>query len=225
MRYKKINNKTYIIKEIFIYKLTLSIVYKMAKSKMFTKIEEFKRKIEVNEKLGLDDRDDTILSMIQKNPSISQEEIAKKIKLSQPSVGARIQKLKKQGILHAINGVNFRIVDLSLAKVDVNATDTAAIISDFKDCPFFLNALITSGRHNLILFFMATNLKRLEGIVNYHLRGNPKVKDIEMNIVISTAKDFVLPLNIDYDNKAQLACEQNCMHCLEEDKEINIKNI
>ena len=125
-----------------------------------------------------------------------------------------IKKLKQKGILHSINGVNFRIVNLSLAKVDVNATDTTAIIDEFKDCPFFVNALITSGRHNVSLLFMATDLKRLEGIVNYHLRGNPKVKDIEMNIVISTAKDFVLPLNIDYENKRQTDCDQECKDCI-----------
>ncbi|MFW9880755.1 MAG: Lrp/AsnC family transcriptional regulator, partial [Candidatus Thorarchaeota archaeon] len=84
------------------------------------------------------------------------------------------------------------------------------IINEFKDCPFFINALITSGRHNLCLLFTATDLKRLEGIVNHHLRGNPKVKEIEMNIVISTAKDFVLPLNIDYENKNQICCSQEC---------------
>jgi len=180
----------------------------------FIKIEEFKKKMQFSEKLGLDDRDNTILSLVQKNPNIPQEEIAKKIKLSQPSVGARIKKLKQKGILHAVNGVNFRIVDLSLAKIDVNATDTTAIINEFKDCPFFVNALITSGRHNLSLLFMATDLKRLEGIVNYHLRGNPKIKDIELDIVISTAKDFVLPLNIDYENKRQTDCDQECKDCI-----------
>ncbi len=180
----------------------------------FKKIEEFKKKIHFNEKLKLDDRDNAILSLVLKNPNISQEEIAKKIKLSQPSVGARIKKLQQKGILYNVNGVNFRVVDLSLAKVDVNATDTAAIINEFKDCPFFINALITSGKHNLCLFFTATDLKRLEGIVNHHLRGNPKVKDVELNIVISTAKDFVLPLNIDYDNKGQINCKQECGDCL-----------
>ena len=130
-------------------------------------------------------------------------------------VGARIRKLQQEGILQTTNGVNFRIVDLSLAKIDVNSTDTKAIIDEFKDCPFFINALITSGRHNLCLFFMATDLKRLEGIVNFHLRGNSKVKDLEMNIVISTAKDFVLPLNIDYENKKQIGCNQECANCLE----------
>jgi len=186
------------------------------KQKLFTKLDEFKKKIQFNEKLGLDDRDNTILSLVQNNPKISQEEIAKKIKLSQPSVGARIRRLQQKGILHNISGVNFRVVDLSLAKVDVNATDTTAIIKEFKDCPFFINALITSGKYNLCLLFMATDLKRLEGIVNYHLRGNPKVKDIQMNIVISTAKDFVLPLNIDYENKNQISCEQHCREFIRE---------
>ena len=209
MSYKK--------KEKLINTMPLSNILKMVKEKLFTKIEEFKKKTHFNEKLGLDDRDNTILSLLQKNPQISQDEIAKKIKLSQPSVGARIKKLHDKGILYNINGINFRVVDLALAKVDVNATDTAAVISEFKDCPFFLNALITSGKYNLCLLFTATDLKRMEGIVNYHLRGNPKVKDIQMNIVISTAKDFVIPMNIDYENKNQLNCEQHCRNSVEQD--------
>jgi len=180
-------------------------------TKNYSKIEEFKKKIEFNEKLGLDDRDNLILSMMQQNPNVSQEEIAIKIKLSQPSVGARIKKLKEKGVLYSVNGVNFRVVDLKLGKIEVNATDTIEIINAFKDCPFFVNGLVTSGPYNLCLFFAATDLKRLEGIVNCHLRGNPKVKDIQLNIVISTAKDLVLPLNIDYENKNQINCKQHCM--------------
>ena len=185
------------------------------KIKTFTKLEEFKEKIRFNEKLGLDDRDNTILSLLQRDPGMSQEEIAKKIKLSQPSVGVRIRKLQEKGILHSTNGVNFRVVSLHLAKIDVHTTDPVAIISEFKDCAFFVNALVTSGRHNLCLFFTATDLKRLEGIVNKHIRKNPSVKDIEMNIVISTAKDLILPLNINYDNKKQIDCEQDCsINCI-----------
>lgn len=180
------------------------------KTKNFVKLEEFKKKIQLNEKLGLDDRDNTILALLQQNPGISQDEVAKKIKLSQPSVGARIRKLQQKGVLHNINGVNFKVVDLQLAKVDVNTKDTKRIIEEFMDCAFFLNALVTSGRFNLCLFFMATDLKRLEGIVNHHLRNNALVKEIELNIVISTAKNFVLPLNIDYENKRQVCCEQDC---------------
>jgi hypothetical protein len=59
--------------------------------------------------------------------------------------------------------------------------------------------------------FTATDLKRLEGIVNHHLRSNPKVREVELNIVISSFKDLVLPLNIDYSNENQLNCPQQCM--------------
>lgn len=187
----------------------------MARVKYFQNIGEFKRNIGVNERLGLDDRDNTLLSLIQKNPGISQDEMARKVRLSQPSVGARIKRLYGKGILNTVNGVNFRIVDLQLAKIDLTSTDTKSIIGEFRDCPFFLNALITSGRHNLCLFFMATDLKRLEGIVNRHLRSNTKVKEMELNLVISTAKDFVLPMNIDYDNKKQVSCSQDCANCVD----------
>jgi len=186
----------------------------MADNESFQRIEEFNKKSRFNEKLGLDARDNTILSLVQKDPGISQEEIARNIKLSQPSVGARLRKLQQKGILNTVSGVNFRVVDLYLAKVDVHSTDTTAIINEFKDCPFFINALVTSGRYNLCLFLTATDLKRLEGIVNHHLRGNPKVKELEMNLIISSSRDLVLPMNIDHSNENQLSCQQHCGHVL-----------
>ena len=184
----------------------------MKKEKHFVKIEEFQKKIGINEQLGLDSRDNIILSMVQNNPAISQEEIARKIKLSQPSVGARIRKLQQKGVLAQVNGVNLKKVDLFLGKVDVQATDTKAIIDEFVDCPFFVNALITSGSYNICLLFVATSLERLEGIINHHLRSNPLIKAIEMNIIISSAKDLVFPLNVDYSNKKQMSCSQDCKH-------------
>ena len=185
----------------------------MKKPRYFQDIEDFKERTEFNKKLDLDDRDTVIISLLQNNPAVSQEEIARKIKLSQPSVSARIRKLQQKGILHTTSGVNFKDVDLHLAKVDINSTDTTATIEEFKDCPFFLNALVTSGQYNLCLFFVATDLKRLEGIVNHHLRGNARIKSVEMNVVIGTAKDLVLPLNLDYENEKQMNCKQHCKTC------------
>ena len=128
------------------------------KPESFVKLEEFKKRIQISDKLGLDDRDNIILSLIQKDSNISQEQIAAKIKLSQPSVGARLKRLKEKGVLSSVHGVNFKVVDLQLGKIDINATDTLAVISEFKDCPFFVNGLVTSGPYNLCLFFTATDL-------------------------------------------------------------------
>lgn len=170
----------------------------------------------IQEKLKLDKRDDVIIQMLSKDPHVSQEEIGKKINLSQPSVWARIRNLKQKGVLNHVVGVDFKNVDLHLSKIDIAATDTQAIIDEFRDCPYFVNALITSGKFNLCLFFTGTSLKNIEGIVNYHLRGNSKVRDIEMNVVISTAKNLVMPLNLDCNNKKQKNCPHHCKQCLKD---------
>ncbi|MBN1861231.1 MAG: winged helix-turn-helix transcriptional regulator, partial [Candidatus Thermoplasmatota archaeon] len=50
-------------------------------------------------KFSLDEKDRKIISLLHDNHEISQEEIAKKVKLSQPSVAMRIKRLKERGIL------------------------------------------------------------------------------------------------------------------------------
>lgn len=158
-------------------------------------VKEFEKDA-LQKRIGIDSRDVRIISMLQEKPDTSQDEIATVLKISQPSVGARIKKLSSKGVLSKIQGFNFSKVDLQLAKIDVRTTDTAAVIKQFMHCPFFVNALVTSGRFNLCLFFAATELKRLEEIVNKYIRKNTAVKELELNVVISTSKDLVMPVTL-----------------------------
>ncbi|MFH0875616.1 MAG: winged helix-turn-helix transcriptional regulator [archaeon] len=174
----------------------------MVNFKTFQDISELKKISRFNEKLHLDARDNAILAMVSNNQDSSQEEIALKIKLSQPSVGARLRKLHEKGVLSKVYGINYKVVDLYLAKIDVNTTNKEAIIEKIRYSPFFVNALITSGRYNLCLFLTATDLIKLEEFVRENLQGNRYVKDMEMNLVISIEKDMVMPLNITNSNSA-----------------------
>jgi len=151
----------------------------------------------IDKKLGVDDRDKIILDLMGKDPSISQGEIGKKVELSQPSVGARIQKLKEKGILNVVSGFDFSKVDLFLAKAEIQATDTHAVLESFEHCPFFINGLIMSGKNNLSVFLTAPTIEELEDVVNYHLRGHKLVKDVQLDIVIKPSKSFVLPVAFD----------------------------
>jgi Lrp/AsnC family leucine-responsive transcriptional regulator len=151
----------------------------------------------IDTKLGLDDRDKIILDVMGKDPSISQGEIGKKVGLSQPSIGARIQKLKDKGILSVVSGFDFSKVDLFLAKAEIQATDTRAVLESFQHCPFFINGLLMSGTNNLCVFLTAPTIDELEEVVNYHLRGHELVKNVQMDIVIKPAKNFVLPVAFD----------------------------
>ena len=166
----------------------------------------------LKEKLGLDEKDRKIISLLEENPQMSQSDIAKEVNLSQPSVGVRIRKLADKGAIHYLVGMNFRTVGLNLAKVDVTARNTPRLLEIFDGCPFFLNGLITSGERNLCMFFMGEDVATLEAIVDRHLRSNPLVTDVNFDVVVSPIKDFVFPVHLDIDKKA-CEIEVNCEEC------------
>lgn len=51
----------------------------------------------------------------------SDKEIARLIGISQPSVGARIKKLKERGLISYVVGTNLKKVGLYLSKVEITA--------------------------------------------------------------------------------------------------------
>lgn len=169
----------------------------------------------MREFLDLDKRDRELLSLLERNPEISQNDIAEKLRISQPSVSARVHKLKKKGALAHVVGMNLRKVDLYMAKVDVIANNTSSVLDIFKDCPYFLNGLIVSGKHNLCLFFVGEDIATLEAIVDGHLRSNPLVRSAEVSIVITPMKDLILPLKMNFDFSSTPPCGNgcNCREC------------
>lgn len=170
----------------------------------------------MKEFLDLDKRDRAVLSLLEKDPEMSQSDIAEKLKISQPSVSARIHKLKQKGALAHVVGMNLKKVNLYMAKVDVIASNTSSVLDIFKDCPYFLNGLIVSGRHNLCLFFIGEDISTLEAIVDGHLRNNPLVKSAEVSIVITPMRDLIMPLRMSFDFSDSPPCGNgcNCKECV-----------
>ncbi|MCZ7383058.1 MAG: Lrp/AsnC family transcriptional regulator [Candidatus Methanoperedens sp.] len=169
----------------------------------------------MREFLDLDKRDREILSLLELNPEMSQNDMAEKLKISQPSVSARVHKLKQKGALSHVVGMNLKKVNLYMAKVDVIANNTSSVLEIFKDCPYFLNGLIVSGKYNLCLFFIGEDIATLEAIVDGHLRSNPLVKGAEVSIVITTMKDLVMPVKMSFDTSSTPPCGNgcNCKEC------------
>ncbi len=176
--------------------------------------------------MKLDEKDRIIISMYAKNPNASQEEIAREIKLSQPSVAMRIKKLKDSGAIETQTGINPLKMGLYMAKVDISSNDPLEILRMFKDCPYFANGISTSGKHNLCLLFVSENIATLEAIINGHLRPNKSVTDVDFNIVISAEKDLVFPTILTPEKSEAPPCgvllqcrdcpsfiEKKCMGC------------
>ena len=162
-----------------------------------------------------DRKDKMILTMFSHNPDVSQDSVAEEIKLSQPSVAVRIRKLRDAGALELQAGVDPFKLGLQIAKVDVTTTDPGKVLKLFADCPYFMNGLIISGKNNLSLFFVAENISTLESIVDGHLRRMPEVQQVDFNIVISTSRRMVMPVDLVWKDKKGESCVPNgtCLEC------------
>jgi DNA-binding Lrp family transcriptional regulator len=165
--------------------------------------------------IELDKKDRIILSLTYDDQEISQEEIAKKLHISQPSVAARIKKLKEKGLIDQIIGVNLNKVGLKVAMVRLATTNTEKILNMFRDCPFFLNGFIISGKDNLVLLLVGDDMSSLESIIDSHIRSDKDVQSVDFNVIITSIKDFVIPINIPTEalNYPPCGLDHKCEEC------------
>jgi DNA-binding Lrp family transcriptional regulator len=165
--------------------------------------------------MKLDDKDRKILSMFAADPDVSQDNIAKEVGLSQPSVASRVSKLRQSGALEKTVGINPLRMGLYLAKVDLSSTRPNEILAMFRDCPYFANGFTVSGKHNLCLFFFSESVATLEAIVNGHLRADESVSDLDFDIVITSEKSMIVPtvLSIPKKNDPPCGTKMQCRQC------------
>lgn len=168
----------------------------------------------ITETLNIDEKDVKIISTFMQNPEVSQTELAEKLKISQPSVNARIHKLKNKGVLAFSSGIEFNKAKLYMATVHFTAANADEVLDKLKACPHFINGFVMSGKQNVCILVAAHALKKIETIINSHLRNNKDVTDISMSVVISSAKPYVFQMDIIGANKE--SCKDvnscNCEH-------------
>ncbi len=166
--------------------------------------------------MKLDDKDRAIISLMAIDPDISQDSIAAAIKISQPSVAARVARLRDTGALQKQIGINPLKMGLYLAKVDLTSTSPDSILKMFRNCPYFANGFSVSGHHNLCLFFFSESVATLEAIVNGHLRSNPTVTEVDFNIVVTAERDLIVPARLKPERSKEAPCgiKLRCADCL-----------
>jgi len=161
----------------------------------------------------IDEVDRKIVSLLTKNPEMSQSEISEFLKISQPAVGVRIRKLKDEGIITHLVGIDLKKSGLFLAKVDIETRESQRILDFFKVCPLYANGLVTSGKRNLCLFLLAENIRSIVACIDKHIRGNSDIVDMELNFVIAPTNDIILPITLDKEEKQTSPCGEKCFEC------------
>ena len=160
-------------------------------------------------KLKIDEIDCQIMDLVQKKPHLTHAQIAEHVKRSQPTIGMRIKKLEKLGVLKYQAGITLKNRDLCFARVDIRTNNPQESFQMVKKCPFMLNAFSLSGNLNISIIVVGLDLHVLERIVNYHFRSNPAVTKVQMELIVDVADDLVLPLNFNIEHT------KNCPVCNE----------
>ncbi|GAB4307579.1 MAG: hypothetical protein Kow0069_05220 [Promethearchaeota archaeon] len=160
--------------------------------------------------LQIDETDKQIIEILQEAPETTHSDIAKQVGKSQPAVGARIIKLKRKDLLCTQLGVNFRTVDVKLAKVELAARNVKAVLGKLEGCPVIINAFKISGENNLCALIAAPNLGLIDQIVDACLRSDPNVTSVTVNFIISSVRDFILPLAFGVERFREMGCGPDC---------------
>ena len=135
----------------------------------------------LSERMGLDDIDCMIIDLIQRTPHLTHAQIAKKVSRSQPTIGIRIKKLEKLGVLKYQAGITIKNKDLCFARVDLLARNPHEIFKIIQQCPFLLNGFRISGSMNISVLLVGLNQKDVERVTNYHFRSNPDILKVQMD--------------------------------------------
>ncbi|MBN2042801.1 MAG: Lrp/AsnC family transcriptional regulator [Candidatus Aenigmarchaeota archaeon] len=146
-------------------------------------------------KLGIDEKDARIITFFTENPHITQKEIAERLGITQPSVNTRVQNLIEKGIMKFQVGVDLSRSGLYLARVDFTAKNANDVIEKLRNCTFFVNGYIMSGKNNVSVFLVAENLKKIDEIVRDVIKKDPDNSDINVNLVVSSAINSPVKIN------------------------------
>ncbi|MHA1730772.1 MAG: Lrp/AsnC family transcriptional regulator [Promethearchaeota archaeon] len=169
------------------------------------------------EDLKLDEIDVKIISMIEAEPSLTHSEIARRINRSQPAVGSRIHKLQARGILEMQAGVDFKKFSMYLVKVEFSTKKPDEIVEMAQNCPFVINAMKLTGDRNMCVLLAATELRKLDAVVDYHFRDHADIDRVKMEMVTDFANSFVLPVNFEteyHDPDPKRGCGEQCWRYL-----------
>ena len=166
----------------------------------------------MSEVLKMDDIDKKIIALVQDQPSLTHTQIAEKVNRSQPTVGMRIRRLEEQGVLQFQAGINLKAAEMYFARVDLKSNNPDEIYEIVKKCPFLLQAFRLSGDIDMSIMMAGFTIEEIDKIVNIHLRSNPEVLKVTVNLITDIMTDLILAFDFNF---SKCDCNLN-NHCWKE---------
>lgn len=142
----------------------------------------------------MDAVDAEILELLQRDARRTQQDIAQRVRLSQPAVAERIRKLEERGI---ITGYAAKVDPLKLGK-DITAFVGVGIshpkyfdgfARKLEELPEILEAHRVAGRDSYVLKIRTENTRTLDELLVRVIRTIPGVTRTETTVVLASVKE------------------------------------
>lgn len=174
---------------------------------------------------ALDKVNRLIIHELQKNGRIKLTHLARKLKITPAAVKERIERLLERNVIKVSALVNCENVSSmyypisATVGIEGDSECVSILTRKFINCPLTTSIQRVSGTHNLIITMVGRDLSCLEKRVNEHIRSEPGIKHVEVNIG-KFVQPFI-PIKINYPAAKDAApCgirkddETKCEDCL-----------
>ena len=159
----------------------------------------------------LDEKDRIIISLMQKNPHLSQSEIAQHVDLSQPAAYFRIQKLVKKGFLSRFVGVDIKKISLLMAKLDIQVDNPDLMFPLIENCPYILNSYYMDGG-NVFSLFMGGEDKGTIQAVKSNILKSDGFRELHFHSIRDSKSNLIMPLSM-VKRRNEPPCMNACQKC------------
>ncbi len=148
----------------------------------------------------VDEIDRSIISLLLKNPEITQKQIAEKVGLTAPAINNRLQRLKSDGVLLgsspiiSMDKLGYDITVLVNAKIRNGKLIEAS--EKYSKEPGVCSAYTVTGEYDMVLVAKFHNTKELEKWNQRMTQDTELIERINTSLVFTTQKEGTNPNGI-----------------------------
>ncbi|MEM4635206.1 MAG: winged helix-turn-helix transcriptional regulator, partial [Candidatus Nitrosocaldus sp.] len=139
----------------------------------------------------LDAIDRKIMSIIYKNPEITQMKLAERVGLTQAAISTRLSRLREMGLISKgcmiINPSN---LGLELMSIDAYTEHVDAVVEKFRYCPCVASIFSFADESNRVEMIMVGEEKQLDYCITKHIRRATNITSIVAKRITSMQKSI-----------------------------------
>jgi len=165
----------------------------------------------------LDERSRFIISELTKDGRTKYTKMARDLGITPAAVKERVERLIDKGYIKVsalINTQKFFPVT-AIVGIEADAEAIKMLTRRFRNCPLVFHMAKTAGMHNLIISVAAEDLNSVDKFLSNHVRNEPGIRHVEVNIGNSPPNPEFCQLKIGHPKLLDSCpCGSRCDECI-----------